>query len=54
MYWGKSKDNGVRKGQQNKYNTNRVMTVNFYGLKISFSTKFYKSYFQPHIYIKKE
>ena len=43
MYWDKSKDNGVRKGQQNEDNIQRVMTVNFYELKSSFSTNFYKS-----------
>ena len=36
MYWGKSNDNVLRKGQQNKDNIQRVMTVNLMNTKIRF------------------
>ena len=43
MYWGKSNENGIGKGQSNKDSIQRVATVNLYELKNSFSTKFGKS-----------
>ena len=46
--------NGVGKGQSNKDSIQRVVTVSLYELKNSFSTKSYKSQYQPQIYLKKE
>ena len=46
--------NGVGKGQSNKDNIQRVVTVSLYEHKNSFSTKSYKSQYQPQTYMKKE
>ena len=50
MYSAKAmRMNGVGKGQSNKDNIQRVVTVSLYELKNSFSTKSYKLQFQTQI-----